>query len=242
MRKRCRSMLAAGVALTLAMTVQSAEPSAAPAYAYFSAPVTISATGKAGIGEISGVQGALADAVRTHLARVDIVPARRDGVAVESRMLISGRAVLTPADADDYALALDNLSVMPAATATQLLTPPKFPVDMYARNREGSVELQLGVDEAGRITSIRTVASTDASFEKAVLSAAKSWTFKPSGETAQFSVPVSFRLAEKRKTTARPKFECPLPAGQAYIAGQNGCISMIEVTGSRVRRTTTNIR
>lgn len=241
MRRRCRAALSCAL-LGLVAAAHSAEPSPAPVYADFSAPVAIDTTGQVDVvGELSGIKGPLAEAVRARLAQVAAVPARRDGVAIEARMVMHGRVVLTPVDADDYSMALRDLSLMAAAATPSLVMPPKYPAEAYTRGQEGNVELQIGVDEAGRITNIRTVSRTHASLEKAVLDAVRKWTFKPSGEAAVFSVPVRFRLQDKRRAPVLPEFECQLPEGQAYIVGQNGCIQQIDVTGSRVYRGTINV-
>ena len=214
----------------------AAEPASAPLHALFSAPVTIRAAGQIEIGELSGVTGVLAEAIRARLSDVKVVPATSGAVAVDARMVVQGRAVLTPTDAANYALALEGLGLLPPNAMADVIMPPRYPADMFTRDQEGSVELELTVDQSGRIAEMRTVSSTHAAFEKAVRTAAKGWKFKASGGNVRFSVPVVFRLAGKRQPPQQTGFECALPAGQAHIAGQNGCVPLIEVTGSRVRR------
>jgi TonB family protein len=235
---KARRLASAVLALALAMPAASraAEPSVEALHAFFSAPVTIRATGQAEVGPVSGVHGSLAEAVRTKLMQVEIVPARIGGAAVDARMVMDGRAVLTPIDGGTYALALEGVMLMPPGAVQDVLVPPRFPAEMFTRGLEGSVELELTVDGAGRIVDMRTVSSTHAAFETAVRAAGKRWKFKASGDVARFSMPFVFRLAEKGSPPLQPKFECALAAGQAHVVGQNGCLPTIEVTGSRVRR------
>lgn len=241
MRHQCLAVLSCAL-LGLVAVARSEDPPPAPMYADFSAPVAIDETGQVDVvGELSGVKSPLAEAVSARLEKVAAVPARHDDAAIEARMVMHGRVILTPVDAEDYSMALSDLSLMPAAATPSLAMPPKYPPEAYTRGQEGNVELQLGVDEAGQITNIRTISRTHVSLEKAVRDAVKKWTFKPSGEAAVFSVPVRFRLQDKRPAPVLPEFECQLPEGQAYIVGQSGCIQKIDVTGFRVYRGTISI-
>lgn len=230
-----RAAYSVPVLLGLAFGARSAELPEAPVQARFSAPAVVSASGQVQVGEISGVTSVLSDAIRTQLVQVEAVPARQDGEPVESGVLLRGSAVLTPATGAGYTLKLESLSLMPNGTTAKRLSPPRYPVDMYTRGLEGSVELQLHVDERGRVADLQIANSSHASFEKAVRNAAKSWTFQASGEALQFSVPVVFRLAGRQPPSPIPAFGCPLDDGQAHIVGQNGCVDMIEVTASSVR-------
>lgn len=219
--------------------VCAAESASTPLIGYFSAPVTVDAAGKMAVGDVSGVKGALSDAVRAKLVDLKVVPASRDGAAITAEMMAQGRAVLTPVDAENYSLTVEGLTLLPPASAGRVV-PPRYPVEMYTRDREGNVEVELTIDPAGRIVDVRTVSSTDPAFTKAVTAALKQWEFNASEEGARFSVPVVFRIADKRRTPVQPKFECSLPPGQAHVVGQDGCLPLIEVVGSRVLRSTTH--
>lgn len=211
----------------------AAELAPAPLHAFFSAPVMLRAAGQVEIGAVSGVKSALAEAVRAKLSEVKMIPARRGDVAVDASMVVQGRAILTPTAGENYVLSLEGLAIMPPNAMADLITPPRYPAEMFTRDQEGSVELELTVDAAGRVIQTRTVSSSHAAFEKAVRTAVKRWKFTPASDTVRFSVPVVFRMADKRSAPLQPAFDCALPAGQAHIAGQNGCLPLIEVTAQR---------
>lgn len=214
----------------------AAEPMPAPLQAVFAAPVTVLDNGQIEAGDVSGVKGALAEAVRAQLRAIQAVPAKRGEVAVKAEMVVQGRAVLIPTDSGQYSLSLDALAILPPNAVADRAMPPRYPVEMFTRDQAGHVELEVRVDAAGRLNHMRTVSSSHPAFEKAVRAALGDWKFRPSSGIATFAVPVVFRLEEQQRPSVPPKFECVLPHGQAHIVGQSGCVPLIEVTASRRRR------
>lgn len=198
----------------------------------FSAPVTISASGEGTIGDITGIKGQLADAVRAQLATLRYVPAQRDGVAVDRATHVSGSAVLTPMPDGTFDMHLQDIALAPrVATAT----PPTYPSGQLRQGRDGSVELVAQVGPDGRIKGVRTVASSGSDFEKAVRQALRGWRFEPraGADDVEVAIPVWFHVGVE---AVRPKFECAMDPRRAHFAGQNGCLDLVEVTAASARR------
>ena len=198
----------------------------------FSAPVTVSATGKATIGELSGVQGQLAEAVRSQLVVLQYVPARRDGVAVDRATHVAGSAVLTPLPDGTFDMRLQGVTLAPKLAA---LNPPRYPSGQMRHGKDGSVEVAVLVGADGRIKGTRTIASSGGDFEKAVRQAMRQWRFEPNAgaEDVEVTIPVWFYVGDN---AGLPQFQCELDPRRAHVAGQSGCLDRLEITGWPVGR------
>lgn len=198
----------------------------------FSAPVTVSATGKATIGELSGVQGQLAEAVRSQLAVLQYVPARRDGVAVDRTTHVTGSAVLAPLADGTFDMRLHGVTLAPKLAT---VTPPRYPPGRVRSGDDGSVEVAVLVGADGRIKGTRTVASSGGDFEKALRQAMRQWRFEPNpgAEDVEVTIPVWFHVGDN---AGPPQFQCELDPRRAHVAGQSGCVDRLEITGSPVGR------
>lgn len=223
---------AAVVGLGLAAsTFACAEEQADVMGAHFSAPITVSAAGQPTIGEISGVQGRLAEAVRLQLQALQYVPAHREGIAVDQFAHLSGTAELTPLP--DGTFDVRVLAVLePKSAAPETPPVPVYPEGMLRRDVSGSVELALRIGADGRIEEVRTVASSHRDFDRAVRQAVRRWRFapRPGADAIEVAVPVWFHVGGQ---ISRPQFQCTLDPGRAHVAGQSGCLDRIEITGYR---------
>ena len=67
---------------------------------------------------------------------------------------------------------------------------PVYPADALAEQRRGSVELELTIDEQGRVVEAKVVRSAGQGFDEAALAAVRTWSFAPArqGSTAIRSV------------------------------------------------------
>lgn len=210
----------------------------------FTAPITVSDTGQPTIGEISGAQGPLAEAVRSQLAALQYVPARREGAAVDHTTHLSGTAVLTPLPDGSFDMRVQAVLV-PTMTAS---VAPRYPPGQLRRGNSGSVELILRVGADGRIDEVRTVASSHSDFDRAVREAARKWRFasRPGADPVEVAMPVWFQVGtgassipgrrpQRLPVGEVPQFQCEMDPGRAHVAGQSGCLDRIEITGYRYR-------
>lgn len=224
-----RILRAAVVSLGLAAsTFACAEEQADVMGAHFSAPITVSAGGQPTIGEIHGVQGRLAEAVRLQLQALQYVPARREGTAVDQITHLSGTAVLTPLTDGTFDVRV-LAALEPKMAASE---PPLYPEGLARRDVSGGVELVLRVGADGRIDEVRTVASSHRDFDRAVRQAVRRWRFapRPGADAIEVAVPVWFHVGGE---ISRPRFQCTLDPGRAHVAGQSGCLDLFEIAAFR---------
>ncbi len=78
------------------------------------------------------------------------------------------------------------------------LTRPRYPEDAFERKIEGTVVLEIAIDEQGRVSKARTVVSIPA-LDKAALDCVKGWTFTPATKDGRpvattVRAPVTFRI------------------------------------------------
>lgn len=205
-----------------------AQDNAASMQRPFSAPVTVAATGEASVGELSGINGKMEQAVRAQLETLRFVPARRGGVAVPAAAYLRGSAVLTPAAGGTFDLHLAGLALAPRLA--EEISPPIYPPTQSRAGNSGTVELALRVGANGRIKDVRTVASSDPAFDKAVRQALRRWHFQPvaGADDAEVRVPVWFHIGNQPPSDP-PRFECALDPAEPSFAGQDGCVDRIEV-------------
>lgn len=204
----------------------------------FIAPVSIRSAGEPVIGEISGVQGALAAIVRERLQALEYLPAFGE-VGVDREAYVEGRVLLVPSGADDYEVRLQDLAVR---SARPVSTPkPRYPSDEFQRRRSGHVELLLDIDGEGRVVESTTISARSRSFEKAARDAVADWTFETRGRPVRMTVPFWFyREGSDRK--APPDYACAVPEGEPRLKGQSGCETVVEVVLVQMRSTEGAIR
>lgn len=81
--------------------------------------------------------------------------------------------------------------------------PPSFPSEARREGRNGEVDVEFVVDEAGRVRDARIVKSSDRIFDEPTLHAVAKWRFEPGrahGQIVRFrmAVPVIFNLDDTR--------------------------------------------
>lgn len=92
-----------------------------------------------------------------------------------------------------------NLGDLENTPRTRTQSSPIYPFEAKRDGREGSVTVELMVDESGTVVSPHVVASTDRVFDDAALRAVAKWRFEPGrrdGRTVRFrmAVPIVFSL------------------------------------------------
>src|SRR5690606_5432113 len=157
-------------------------------YGEFSTRVVISVGGQPTmIGPFTGLDEAVATAVRVQLERQEFVAATRDGAAVDSDAFVEGRIVLVPAGTEDYDVQLRDVRLKPARAVS---TPkPRYPSREFQRKAAGHVELELLVDADGNVAGATTISAATPGFEKAAREAALAWTFQTTGRPVRMAVP-----------------------------------------------------
>ena len=195
---------------------------------WIGAPIAIAADGKADVGEVKGVSGALLGTAREALAKARYLPARRNGSPVASSTHVTAMLVLTPAGPDDYSISLDNINLAPTGL---FVSPPLYPAEMVRSNRSGDVELRLRIGVDGKPVYLRTVSSSDRAFEKAAIESTKRWKFEPqriAGQPVEVEVSQTFRFFPMKKAPEARSFECAWDESRPRWEGQSGCLSDVE--------------
>jgi len=197
--------------------------------------VTVSADGRAEIGEIQGISGALATAVRSQLQVRKFLPGQRNGVPVSGTARLSGEVLLTPAGSDDYVVRLEDVTL---AARPRLLkaAAPLYPPAMFKEGTSATVEMALRIGTDGRVKEARTLSASHRQFEEAVRKALPAWRFEPGTSEVMVTLPVWFHTDFGRKPLPTPQFKCVVDVALPRIEGQSGCIDRVEVQASRVRR------
>lgn len=203
----------------------------------FSAQVTVAADGIPVVGDVSGMTGPGAQAVRSRLAARKYTPAHVDGIAVAATTYMRGTAVLTPLDNDQYSIGLEDLSFAPAYQAVAELP---YPAKMAVAHQTGTVELKLRIDRDGHATVLKTMSASSADFERAVRDMVPKLRFKPQALGGQLvdveiDLPVWFWFYGKRPES-RPSFQCSGDEKLPRAEGDTGCLGMIEVVAQMVQR------
>jgi protein TonB len=80
--------------------------------------------------------------------------------------------------------------------------PPKYPYEAVRAQLHGTVVVEVGVDEGGRVYDPRVVRSSDALFDEPTLEAVRQWRFEPgrrNGRIVRFRMmlPVEFHLDQE---------------------------------------------
>jgi len=195
-------------------------------YGEFSTRVVISVGGQPTmIGPFTGLDEAVATAVRVQLERQEFVAATRDGAAVDSDAFVEGRIVLVPAGTEDYDVQLRDVRLKPARAVS---TPkPRYPSREFQRKAAGHVELELLVDADGNVAGATTISAATPGFEKAAREAALAWTFQTTGRPVRMAVPFWFHR-EGARPSEPPAFACATPAGEPRLKGQGGCEERVD--------------
>lgn len=224
-----RRSVALALCLAAATTGQAASPDRG-LQGTFSAPVTVAADGRATIGQIDGIQGALATAVRSQLAAMRFVPARVGDSAVDVRSHLVGGVLLEPRGDGEFDVRLQGVALAPRLVRVQT---PRYPPTRLRQGASDLVELLVRVGADGRIEAVRTVASTHRDVEKAVRQVLPRWRFEPMADVEAIEVVVPVWFHAGSADVAPPTFTCARVPGQAYAEDQSGCMDLIEVFGSR---------
>ena len=193
------------------------------------ASIAIDADGKAEVGEVKGVSGALLGMAREALAKARYLPAHRNGSPVASSTHVTAILVLTPAGPDDYSISLNDINLAPTGL---FVSPPLYPSEMVRSNRSGDVELRLRIGVDGKPVYLRTVSSSGRAFEKAAIESTKRWKFEPqriAGQPVEVEVSQSFRFFPMKKVPEARSFECAWDETRPRWEGQSGCINDVEV-------------
>lgn len=98
--------------------------------------------------------------------------------------------------------------------------PPAYPEEARKAKKEGSVEVNLIVDENGAVTDAQVVESTDPIFEAAAIEAVRRWKFEPALDAGKpvacgMLAPVVFSLVQlknKKPDALPPQEQWPVPA------------------------------
>jgi TonB family protein len=214
----------------------------------FCADVEVEPDGSVKIGEVRGVAQALHKLVVTRLSTLALQPAQRNGASLAAKSQLRGEVVLKPAPNDEYQVDIDSPRVSACAISQAV---PRFPPTMARDGKSGAVLLELRIGLDGHVVSARALQSTHREFSEAALSAAGQWIFEPQwleGEPVEVAVqwPVAFHLetcmtAAKCTATDAPPMpsrgsDCVWDESMPRVRGQSACAEVMEVRGSRVRR------
>lgn len=241
MKRSGRLIWAGGCLSALAAAgIAFANEDARPRQLWVNAPITVDAEGRASIGKIDGAQGPLAQAAHEQLIKARYLPARRNGVAVASSTHLTATMVLTPVEGDKYSIGLGAITLAPLSMK---IAPPSYPVEMVRRGRSGFVELRLRIGIDGKVTVLRTVAASDAAFEKVAVESVEHWLFVPQtveGVPTDFEVSQSFWFSgESKRRRAEfeglPTFLCDMNESSPRWEKQVGCLNRMEIGFSQVR-------
>lgn len=225
----CGLMLVAGLAMG---SPHASDEADAVKKAWFSTPITVSATGDASIGSVEGVSGKLAEVASGALAKRRYLPAVADGEAVSAESRLSDALVLTPRG-DSYGVAFEDLSLAPGV---KHIDPPRYPRRMLEQGRSGYVELRLSIAPDGKVTEVDTVASSDEEFERAAKEPIRKARFDPvkidglSADTEN-SILVLFRFDQTPPPAYQPV--CSHDGRQPRVEGGTSCLPIIEVTATK---------
>jgi TonB family protein len=200
-----------------------------PKEIWIHAPIEIAADGKAQIGELKGVSGALSAMAKQALTNSRFLPAHRNGAAVVSSTHLTAILVLTPVRADDYSISLKDINLAPTGLA---VAPPLYPADMVRGNRSGDVELRLRIGVDGKPVYLRTVSSSHQAFEKAAIASMKRWKFEPqriAGRPVEVEVSQPVRFFPRGQPPVARSFECAWDEARPRWEKQTGCLNAVEV-------------
>lgn len=225
----CGLMLVAGLAMG---SPHASDEADAVKKAWFSTPITVSATGDASIGRVEGVSGKLAEVVSGALAKRRYLPAVTDGEAVSAESRLSGVLVLTPRG-DSYGVAFEDLSLAPGM---KHIDPPRFPGRMFEQRQSGYVELRVSIAPDGKVTKVDTVASSDEEFERAAREPLRKARFDPVkvrglSTGTENSILVLFRFEQSPPPAYQPV--CTHDSRQPGVEGGSSCLPVIEVTATK---------
>lgn len=196
----------------------------------FAAPVAVAADGTVTVGDMEGIQGPLAEAVRGMLGKLPFVPGRLEGVAVDSQVFVDGVVALHPVG-DEFQPKLESVETHPLL---QHWRPADYPFEMLRARKDGVATLVLQVGADGRIEDIEVVSRTHRDIAKAARAAAYHWRFAPQG--AGFQVGATFWAHGNATESDIPAVDCPVPVQLAHLPGDDGCLRISETTGLGVRR------
>jgi TonB family protein len=217
------------VVVALSMMVHMADVKAADAKrVWVTAPVKVSADGRATIGAFAGASGALETAIRADLARRTFVAAKRNAVPVDAEANLTIVVALTPRGEKNYGVEIEKVFVGPLV---RLLDPPLYPRNMVRARKTGYAELRVTISAEGRVERIVSAVATEAEFERAARLSLRKARFDPiklegQPSASDVSIPFIFRMEQRPIPGYSPV--CELDVRQPSVQGQDGCVSQIE--------------
>src|SRR5450432_3864720 len=163
---------------------------------------------------------------------VGSVPARRRVMFERTRLLAASASVVTVMGATpSHAQDPTGGAPPPPTTAPSAVTAPSlkdhpdaaYPPDALRDRLEGSVGLELTVDENGAVVDARVTQPAGHGFDEAALAAVKQWTFEPAKNnghpmraTVQLALP--FQLPSPTAPPPAPTLPSATPSAPALVA------------------------
>ncbi|MEP7052415.1 MAG: TonB family protein [Pseudomonadota bacterium] len=148
-------------------------------------------------------------------------PLRFSSSVIGVTFLCAGAAFAEGASGGESPTATTTDAASPAAVAPALKahSDPVYPADALASGLGGTVELELTVDESGRVLEARVVQPAGHGFDEAALAAVKAWTFEPARQggkpiraTVQLSLPFVPAPAPTAAALGAAQASAPPPA------------------------------
>jgi TonB family protein len=116
-------------------------------------------------------------------------------------------------------------SLPPASDGSAAVSPPSlkehrsatYPADALRDRIEGSVGLEVTIDEAGRVTEARVTQTAGHGFDEAALAAVRQWTFEPA-KRAGAPIVATVQLAYPFELPSTPPVNGAVPAANVPLA------------------------
>ena len=201
----------------------------------FHARVDFNAAGIPTVGTIEGLTPQLASAVRSELARMTIRP----GAPTEHapfHAILNGNVspTLTNGVAE-----IQNASFFPVLISNGMDSAafyPVYPVNRIRRGDEGMAEFFLRIASDGTVIEIKPLRSTHPDFGQSALRAVRNWRYDSATLATETDGIVQIRFLLRGDGHNTPQTDCPLDRSKPFIAGQSGCLGIMEIAGALVVR------
>ena len=194
----------------------------------FSAPVTVAADGRAEVGPVEGIQGPLADVVRTELARLPYIQANHGGEPIASTVLVDGDVVLVPAG-DEFEVFIEGLETQPRLIDWR---PADYTAPLLRSRQGGTIALVLQVGADGHVHGSTVAHGKNSHIIAAAREAVADWRFQPPVEGQGFEVGAAFWFHGSWETPSLPDIPCTVPPQGAHLPDDDGCLRITETTGA----------
>jgi TonB family protein len=172
--------------------------------------------------------------LKERIAMIARMPAgalrRRFGFAAVTALSACGLLLAGGAAAVPIAASGSSTSVAPSVDITyKNRHPPRYPIEAVHKGEQGTVILDVMVDDAGNVTGVQVDQhGTDAApiLQLAAVGVANKWKFNPGHKNGKpvggmIQVPVNFSLNNNPVSTGIPK---PCPAGDLFDTASSRCI------------------